>query len=273
MENHTDLIGGPYRAPAVGVGDWLTCAIAGRVQVIGWSEGPIAWPVRRSTGIYGRTFILCGDLAAAVRTESNVALCHWFGACQSAVLDWRRALGVSRRTPGTQRLQIRVGHENLDETTRAKACALAHQPDILKKMGAAVAASHARRAAWKPEEEALLGTMPDAQTATRLGRSYTQVWNRRRALGIATYERDANERATLYRAAVAIVAPCSHALHERRQRLGLLQREVAARAGLSPTTYTLIESGARTSIRRETLERIAAALECAPATLIDDTIA
>ncbi len=67
---------GPYHAPAVGVGDWLDCAIGGRVQVIGWREGPIPWPMRRSSGIYGRTFILCGDLATAVRTESNVALCH-----------------------------------------------------------------------------------------------------------------------------------------------------------------------------------------------------
>ena len=85
QENHTDLIGGPYRAPAVGVGEWLNCAIGGRVQVIGWSEGPIAWPMRRSTGIYGRTFILCGDLAIAVRTESNVAIVHHFGAGEGAV--------------------------------------------------------------------------------------------------------------------------------------------------------------------------------------------
>ena len=139
-------------------------------------------------------------------------------------------------------------------------------------MGAAVAASCARRNAWQSEEEALLGTLPDAQAAAKLGRSYTQVWNHRRALGISIYQPATKERTSLYRAAVPIVSPCLTVMLERRQKLGLLQREVAARAGLSPATYTRIENGARKSILLATVEKLAVALECTPATLIDETL-
>ncbi len=44
-----------------------------------------------------------------------------------------------------------------------------------------------RRDAWKPEEDALLGTMSDEDLAAQLGRTEVAVAARRRQLGIARY--------------------------------------------------------------------------------------
>jgi hypothetical protein len=40
---------------------------------------------------------------------------------------------------------------------------------------------------WAPEEEALLGTMPDRDVAKRTGHTLNAVWIRRRKLGIAAF--------------------------------------------------------------------------------------
>ena len=94
---------GVYRPPVVQLGDWLHDEIDGRVEVGGYSDGPVPWPRRLKTG--RPSLILCGDLVRAVRTESAVAIAHHFGVGSVTVSKWRVALGVDRQNnEGTQSL-------------------------------------------------------------------------------------------------------------------------------------------------------------------------
>ena len=73
------LLFGPYRAPRCRVGRFLNCAIRGRVKVYAISDGRIPWPLTRRADGGGRAMlIVCGDLARAVRQESNQAVAYWW---------------------------------------------------------------------------------------------------------------------------------------------------------------------------------------------------
>src|SRR6185295_16487749 len=102
------LLFGPYRMPRCRVGGFLKCSVRGRVRVYGIHEGPIQWPytVRRIGG--GRPMlIVCGDLARAVRRESEIAVAHWWGVSQTTVWKWRKELGVEATNKGTSALRSR----------------------------------------------------------------------------------------------------------------------------------------------------------------------
>lgn len=103
--NRTKLIGGPYRTPRCKIGRKVTCAMRGDVRVCGIREAPIQWPytLRKKGG--GRPMlILYGDLVRAVRTESEMAICHWWGVGITTVWKWRLALGIRRVNESTSAL-------------------------------------------------------------------------------------------------------------------------------------------------------------------------
>jgi hypothetical protein len=70
-EERTRLLHGPYVAPSCGVGDVLICERYGESVVAEMSVGRIPWPVCRAPG--RPRLVLCGDLASAVRVESETA--------------------------------------------------------------------------------------------------------------------------------------------------------------------------------------------------------
>ena len=65
---------------------------------------------------------------------------------------------------------------------------------------------------------------------------------------------------------VLLLARASAAIRARRQSLGLKQSEVAKAARVSLRQYVTIEQGGNCTLA--TLERIAVALDCAPASLL-----
>jgi hypothetical protein len=79
------LLFGPYQMPRCRVGRWLTCAIRGRVKVVGITSGLIQWPRTHS-----RALIICGGLLRAIRRESNQAVARWWGVSELTVSVWRR---------------------------------------------------------------------------------------------------------------------------------------------------------------------------------------
>jgi hypothetical protein len=107
------------------------------------------------------------ELARAVRTESRIAVEFWWGASESAVYSWRKALAVPR--PKLAPAEI--------ERRRRTALELRLRPTTTRPNGSTY---------WKAEELALLGTMPDAELAAKLGRTVEAVRLARTRRGIST---------------------------------------------------------------------------------------
>lgn len=93
----TAFVGGPYAPPRVPRNGFLRCKLRGRLKVESYSNGRIPWP-------HGRQGALCGDLVKALKTESLVAIIHYWGVSHATASDWRRSLGIERWTPGSWRL-------------------------------------------------------------------------------------------------------------------------------------------------------------------------
>ena len=97
------LLFGPYKAPPLRRGDRATCLYRRCDLVItGWSDARIPWPwgLAKSEQRGGRYGLLVDEeLARAVRHESAVAVCFWWGVGKMTVSKWRKALdaGKARR--------------------------------------------------------------------------------------------------------------------------------------------------------------------------------
>jgi hypothetical protein len=62
---------GTYRTPRFRYGVKVTCALRGQIEIIGLSDARIPWPIGKRAR--WRLLVLFGELARAVRRESNVA--------------------------------------------------------------------------------------------------------------------------------------------------------------------------------------------------------
>jgi hypothetical protein len=218
------LLHGRYKPPRCRIGCKLFCELRGWVTVRGMSAGRIAWPRTKVKRAWA--FILCGDLARAVRRESAIAICHWWGVTPQTLTVWRKALEVPPVNEGTRRLHVDYTPERLPPEVQEAARKKASSPEANAKKSAwrkgrpihpnALAAlercrgqnpskaarrkmseAQKRRGAWPPaagrpwsaEDECLLGTMPDAEVEKRTGRTLVAVRDRRYTLGIGRFRR------------------------------------------------------------------------------------
>src|SRR5262245_52945625 len=167
-----------------------------------------------------KSLIVFGALARAVRRESEIAICHWWGVSVTTVWTWRKALGVPQVNEGTARLYRDYAPEQAEPERWEPMVKAASTPEANAKKAAwrkgrrihpnALAALKARRGKkhtegtkrkiaetlrrigrrpphirlWTPEEDALLGTMSDEEVAQRTGRTAGAVRSRRVALRI-----------------------------------------------------------------------------------------
>ena len=191
--------------------------------VTGYTDGPIPWPLGRVRGRGGKPFpVLHGALVRAVRRESVVAVCHWFGVSRNTVWRWRKALGVEFSTEGTFRLKSRHSKEPWAVAARKKAWAKANDPDRRRKIAesrrgkprprhvieamrkgrtgkphppevrARLSAFLRERAKvfvpsgrlWTAAEDELVRTLPAPEAARRTDRSLEAIYLRRRRLGV-----------------------------------------------------------------------------------------
>lgn len=210
------LLYGPYHAPRCRLGKKLLCKRRGWVRVTRMSSGPIQWPM--TTERRGKAFILCGDLARAVRRESSVAVCYWWGVTPQTVTVWRRVLGVPRLNEGSGLLHKLHAAENLTPEVTARAVRASHTPEAIarrteKRRGQPMhpnarkgleanrvkkhteatrrkmSETHRQRGTmppglrpWTAEELALLGTIPDRELAARTGRTISAIESKRSVL-------------------------------------------------------------------------------------------
>jgi hypothetical protein len=197
QEEKCRLVDGPYVPPLIAIGGWLKCELRGDLQVGGYTNALIPWPV---AAVHGKPRIICGDLLRALKTESVAAVCFHFGICHSMVSEYRQRLGIERFTAGSMRLFRRTidlartpearaklsrHHEGRGDTmtpeAREKLRAIQRRPKPEKwkqKMGERWRRRFAvsgRPARWTEDELRLIGTRPDRELAKLLNRSLSSV--------------------------------------------------------------------------------------------------
>ena len=185
------LLFGPYKAPPVRRRDRAFCLFRDcDVVITSWTDARISWPLCRAIHHRrGRPGLLVDDeLLRAIRTESAVALKHWFGVSTHTAWNWRKAFGVGQwATEGSRRLH-KVLSEAGAEITRGQPLSLKQveqrrQRAIKLNLGRHLKPGyHGRR--WTKQEMRLLGKLPDKKVANRIGRSVNGVRIMRTRLGI-----------------------------------------------------------------------------------------
>jgi hypothetical protein len=215
------LLAGPYTSPPLRRGDRTTCLDRDAdVVITSWTSAPIPWPrcCRPGTHGGGSGLLVTEELVRAIRTESAVALMYWFGVSTHTVWCWRRAFGVGRwGTEGSKLLHQEVSERGADAIRGT------HQPEetVRRRM-------QTRRArgcpppnrwaeeGWKPDEVALLGTMPDDELARRLGCSISAVSQKRRREGIPNAKKPPHVWTAAEDEAVRTLAPVEAATRTGR---------------------------------------------------------
>jgi hypothetical protein len=177
------LLHGPYDPPRLSVGDRAFCLLRDcDVVITSWTDARISWPRCRAIGKRGGSGILVDEtLARAIRTESAIALKHWFGIGTWAAWNWRKGLEVTRKSnAGTMRL-MRAAAEKGAEYMRGRKMPksycdrkreLAIRLNLRKHL---IGAKPSRGRAWTPEELKLVGTAPDQEIARKIDRTAQAV--------------------------------------------------------------------------------------------------
>ena len=151
------LLHGPYESPKVKLGAIVTCEYRDTdVVIAGWTDALFPWPCCRVRGRrsgYG-PWVGAG-LAAAVRTESAIAVAHWWGVGVFTVRRWRRALGVGHITSGTHALYVGYAPE---KCLRPDVQAAAHTPELRER----VSQKLIRQRRGKPGNPASIQALLDA---------------------------------------------------------------------------------------------------------------
>jgi hypothetical protein len=220
------LLFGPYRMPRCQLGGALKCLMRGKVAVRGIHEALIQWPYTLQKRGGRPLLILCGDLARAVRRESEVAVAHWWGVSETTVWKWRKELGVPASNTGTSSLRSRWAPESVQSekantrraptlTSPERAAKIAaakrgkarprHVIEAMRRANIGRPLSHETRqklsqaqrsrgayppAAGRPftaSEDAVLGTATDREIAARLHRDLQTIYGRRKRLGIPAF--------------------------------------------------------------------------------------
>lgn len=115
------LIAGPYHPPKLRSGQIVTCLVRGEMEVCGWSDAPFKWPLGRRPGTrYLGRQIVTDELVRAIRTESSLAVCYWWGLSHTTVSQWRRKLGVEGITKGTFAAMKDSGAKNVRRIARER---------------------------------------------------------------------------------------------------------------------------------------------------------
>jgi Ni/Co efflux regulator RcnB len=160
------LLFGPYPTPRVPLGHVLMCEARDcEVVVVAYSDAPIPWPIGQRRGRGARALVLYGELADAIRRESNQAVAHWWGITPQTVTKWRKALDVPRANEGTHQLHHDTAIGPGVAAGRAKAHAQSRDPEADAERREKIAA--AKRGKSRPA--GMMEGLAEANRGKKLG--------------------------------------------------------------------------------------------------------
>jgi hypothetical protein len=183
------LLHGSYHAPALSRGDRVTCHLRGTVVITTWTDARISWPRCRPLESKGGSGVLLDDeMARAVRTEAAAAVGYWWGVTVGVVWRWRKALAVTKKNnPRTYQLLTEASQAGADKL-KAKEWT-EEEREVKREINQRLGLTRNLRPSyhdpsWMAEERKLLGEMPDAEVARRIGRTVDAVRIERERRGI-----------------------------------------------------------------------------------------
>jgi hypothetical protein len=187
-----DPLFGPYRPPHRSrPGNQLRCRVHGWVEVGGISDTPVPWPYRRAKGRHSP--ILCRDLVRAVRQEANVVVCHLFGVTPLTVTQWRAALGIKHKSPGTSERKAAPRRGVSRPPHVIAALQAGRSSTVSKETRARISAANRRNGnrpakdrtrLWTAREDALVRSLRPAEAAKRTRRTLAAIFGHRHELGL-----------------------------------------------------------------------------------------
>jgi hypothetical protein len=225
------LHSGSYRTPRFQMGAVVEDEVRGSVRIVKMTDAPLPWPIGKAAD--GRlALVVYSGLARAVRRESGIAVCRWWGASWYHVNKWRRALGVPSTNEGTYRLRLAFTQtprfrqiQNMSWATNGtperraaqslrqtgmKMSEQARRNNSLAHMGILnskatrrkLSLAHKRRGTWPPaagkpwtkDELALLRTLPAIEVFRQTDRTYSDVTSMRVLLGLTAAKRATRPR-------------------------------------------------------------------------------
>src|SRR5262249_7995527 len=145
---------------------------------VGYTDARVPWPLGRQRGRGARGPILYGALARAVRKESNLAICYWWGVTGQTVRKWRRALGVETHTEGTMRLHREHFKEPWARIAQRKAWAKARDPQRCAKIAAAKIDKTRPKHVIEAMRKANLGRKLSHEQRQKMSEAHRQRWKR-----------------------------------------------------------------------------------------------
>jgi hypothetical protein len=185
------LLHGPYTPQPLKRGGRATCLFRDcDVVITSWSDGRISWPrCQRPRQGGGSGLLVDEELVRAIRCESSLAVQYWFGVGAETVWRWRQFFGVGRLNEGSKRIRVKLNREygaELRGKKRSRAYAeRCRKTAIRLNLGRYL--THGYHGPWwMPDQLALLGKLPDAELAARIGRTANAVRIKRTELGIAS---------------------------------------------------------------------------------------
>jgi hypothetical protein len=174
------LLHGPYTPPALKRGDLATCLYRDAdVVITGWSDGRISWPRcrRPDTRGGGSGLLVDEELARAIRLESSLAIQHWWGVAESTVWRWRQVFGVERFNEGSAQLRtalnVELGASQRGRKLPSDQVERRHRTAL--ELGLRPLPQRPGGRPWTRQELKLLGKIPDAELAARIGRTENAV--------------------------------------------------------------------------------------------------
>jgi hypothetical protein len=212
---------GPYKTPRFKYGHIVMDEARDcEVVIVDISNARIPWPMGRRRDSTARALVVYGHLVDALESESNIAICHWWGVTPQTVSKWRKALGVGPATDGTSKLLSANALEEAVVEGLKKAQSKARDPARRAKIAAArrgkprpkhviramrngrtgkpqsaearkkMSEAHKRRGTrppkagvpWTAEEDQLVRELSAAEAAKHTGRTLRAVYTRRSEL-------------------------------------------------------------------------------------------